>query len=95
MLIGHNFRLSHRETVYIGQAMGGPKRSIDIHKTPTKLWTQYRVPKEDDTLEESAERENGAIIEENEENADPQPSPRKINMEMDDCFIKDNIYLLH
>ena len=81
MLIGHNFRLSHRETVYIGQAMGGPKRSIDIHKTPTKLWTQYRVPKENDTLEESAERENGAIIEENEENADPQPSPRKINME--------------
>ena len=39
------------------------------------------MPKEDDTLEESAERENGAIIEENEENADPQPSPRKINME--------------
>ena len=61
--------------------VGQPKRSIDVHKTPTKLWTQYRQPKEDDTLEESSQSGTGAIIEENEENDNPQPSPRKINME--------------
>ena len=86
--IKNNFRLTHRKTVYLGKALsggGGPKRSIDIHKTPTKLWTQYRTHKED-SLEESTQSNNGAIIlEENEENDDPnddpQPSPRKINME--------------
>merc|ERR1712111_125080 len=75
---GKNSKLSHRETVYIGQAMGGPKRSIDIHKTPTKLWTQYRLPKPDDESLEESKAEIGAIMEENE---DPKPSPRKINME--------------
>ena len=62
--------------MYLGKALSsGPRRSIDIHKTPTKLWTQYRTQKED-TLEES----ESAIMEENEENDDPQPSPRKVNM---------------
>ena len=61
--------------------MGGPKRSIDIHKTPTKLWTQYRLPKPDDESLEESKAEIGAIMEENEENDDPKPSPRKINME--------------
>ena len=79
--IKDNFRLTHRKTVYLGKALsgGGPKRSIDIHKTPTKLWTQYRTHKED-SLEESTQNSN-IILEENEENDDPQPSPRKINME--------------
>ena len=68
----------------MGQASGGPKRSIDVLKTPTKMWTQYRLPKEnDDTLEdeENTQSGNDIIIEENEENDNPQPSPRKINME--------------
>merc|ERR1712111_169901 len=60
---GKNSKLSHRETVYIGQAMGGPKRSIDIHKTPTKLWTQYRLPKPDDESLEESKAEIGAIME--------------------------------